>query len=375
MRLSLRIRKAIFPFFRWVNRWVRPDVRAGGPPTGVFSEEDSLRLGVVTGRSLSPLEPFPEIPIDSEVREARLDQDRHQRWKLLWTQRDHAFLAAPSFAHIDDGDRVCQEAVFGVHGWSDPVWRRKGPRSVRRLSGDFTSVVSRWNRGQNYFHWFLDGLTRLVHLSEFPDDCRILVPANLPQFARSSLKILGLDQRLVEVGSEDLEIERYWFAGPTMLSGCPDPTGVNWLRKQFLQGSEPRAHRMIYVERRASTRRVVNASEVKSVFMDFGWEAVDPSRMELDEQIALFREANLVAGAHGAGLTNLLWSPKGCRVLEFMPSRRRNGCYAGIALVVGGGHRALVCDSNRSGDIEVPLDALKSELRAMEQDGGLDSCN
>ncbi len=301
-----------------------------------------------------------EFPPDSEIHAAQLGQDKHRAWSTLWSRRDDAFLAGPSLAHIDASANVCLEAVYGPHAWSDPVWRRQKPMPVRELSGDYTSIVSRWNEGQNYYHWFLDGLTRLTHLSEFPADCKILVPRNSALFARRSLEILGLADRVVETGHEDLRIERYWFAGPTMLSGCPDPAGVGWLTRHFQREPAPQRRRRLYLARNAPTRNLTNAREVGNLFQQRGWEVIDPAEMTLEEQIRIFSEARAVASTHGAALTNLLWTAPGTRVLELMPSRRRNGCYAGISWVKGLHHQCLVCPSDRQGTMRIPLEKLSA---------------
>ena len=365
MRPSQRFRKAIFPIRRRVNGILRRPIWEGGPPGGVYSEAELLRAGMTTGGFASPIG-MPAVPVDSEIRTAGLGQERHSDWDALWACRENVFLAAPTLAHTDLDGRVCSESLYGPHAWDDPVWLRNGVSNVRELSGDFTSIVSRWNDGSNYFHWFLDGLTRLVHLPEFPPDCRILVPSNLPAFAKRSIELLGLTNRVVEAGNEDLRIERYWFAGPTMLSGCPDPLGVNWLRQAFLRDPQPPQTRLLYVDRNAPTRNLTNRQEVRNLFEKRGWEIIDPGQLTFDEQMTTFRGAQAIVGTHGAAMTNILWAAGGTRVLEFMPSRRRNGCYAGIALAAALAHETLICPSDKRGAMEVPISMLARWMELIE---------
>lgn len=367
MRISQRIRKATFPLRRRINRLVWPDVWNGGPPCGTFNEFDCIRSHAVKGGIAEARTDHPIISPDSEIIAAGLGQSKHANWPSIWSKRDDAVLLAPSLAHVDRAGRVCMEATYGPHTWSDPVWKRRHGRPVRELSGNFTSIVSRWNDGKNYYHWFLDGLTRLVHLKNFPVDCKILIPAELPAFARRSIELAGLAHRVVETRGKDLRIEHYWFAGPTMLSGCPDPLGVEWLQQNLPRHSGLKPQRLIYIERNAPTRQLTNAPAVRNWFIERGWEVVDPGERSLDEQMALFGEARAIVGAHGAGLTNLLWAPSGTRVLEFMPSRRRNGCYAGISSIQGFSHQTWVCPSNRKGEMGIPLDRLSMLVAAMTQ--------
>lgn len=366
MRAGQRLRKTVFPVRRLINSLLRSRIRDGGPPNGTYSEESAINGGEVEGRIISNASRLLDIPRESEIRKAGLGQEYHRDWKTMWTVRENVFLAAPSLPHADADGKICLEATYGrPHSWSDPVWSRNGKTAVRDLSGNFTSIISRWNDGSNYFHWFMDGLTHLFHLDSFPADCRILVPTDLPEFAKRSIELLGLSDRIVHTNNEDLRIERYWFAAPTMLSGCPDPTGVNWLTEKFLSGEQPEASRRIYVERNSATRSLTNAEETRKFFESQGWEVVDPGQLDFDAQLRLFREAEAVAGAHGAALTNLLWASPGTRILEFMPSRRRNGCYAGISRVKELDHEVLVAASDRSGDMSIPLSTVRSWMERL----------
>ena len=42
-------------------------------------------------------------------------------------------------------------------------------------------------------------------------------------------------------------------------------------------------------------------------------------KLSIDEQVELFRTASHVIGAHGAGLTNVLFAPSNLKILEIRP--------------------------------------------------------
>lgn len=369
MRRSHRLWKAFGPIYQMAVRAFGPAAHQGGPPSGTFRELDLIVRGEVTGGLIERKCPLPAIPERSEIRAAGLGQEKHSDWPILWSSRQDAFLVAPSLAHLDGKGRASLESMFGPHAWTDPVWRRLHPRPLRALAGNHTSIVSHWTNGHNYYHWFMDGLTRLVHLGRFPDDTRIIIPAGLPDFAIRSLELLKLNDRTITTEAEDLRIERYWFAGPTMLSGCPDIEGVTWLRNRFLPRSNRSASSFIYVDRQSGRRSCHNAGELREWFERRGWQCVDPGRLCLDEQIHIFGNAKAVAGIHGGGLTNVLWMPEGGRVLEIMPSQRRNACYSGISLCAGLDHRVWVLPSDRLGKLSVPLELLSGQIAWAESDG------
>jgi capsular polysaccharide biosynthesis protein len=83
-------------------------------------------------------------------------------------------------------------------------------------------------------------------------------------------------------------------------------------------GAEPAAPwRKLFISRADSANRVlVNEAELATVAAKAGFERVVLAGVPLAEQIRLFTEATRIVGAHGAGLTNLLFCRPGAVVCE-----------------------------------------------------------
>ncbi len=68
--------------------------------------------------------------------------------------------------------------------------------------------------------------------------------------------------------------------------------------------------RRIFIDRRTGARSVLNRGELDDVLERHGIQAIDPAELGADEQIALFRDAELVVGVTGSGLANMLFSKR-----------------------------------------------------------------
>jgi capsular polysaccharide biosynthesis protein len=79
-----------------------------------------------------------------------------------------------------------------------------------------------------------------------------------------------------------------------------------------------RPRRRVFIDRVNSPRRVMNPAELAPVLERHGIEVVEPSRLEPAEEIALFRDAELVVGVTGSGLANCVFS-RGAHVVELVP--------------------------------------------------------
>jgi capsular polysaccharide biosynthesis protein len=71
----------------------------------------------------------------------------------------------------------------------------------------------------------------------------------------------------------------------------------------------------LFISRRARDRPLLNEDRVAEVLRERGFRVVDPGRMSLREQIAVFKGAQIVVGALGAALTNIAFCASGTPVI------------------------------------------------------------
>src|SRR3546814_13955182 len=97
----------------------------------------------------------------------------------------------------------------------------------------------------------------------------------------------------------------------------------DWLRSHFLpkaaalpEGCEGGRY---YITRRDGIgRSVVNEDEMIALAEARGFRVMEWSSYSLAEQIALARHASMIICYHGSGLTNMVFTSPGCRLLEIL---------------------------------------------------------
>jgi capsular polysaccharide biosynthesis protein len=80
---------------------------------------------------------------------------------------------------------------------------------------------------------------------------------------------------------------------------------------------------------------VENEADVVAALSPFGFETIDPGTLAFDQQVRMFSEAELVVGAHGAALANLVFCPEGAAIIELFPPDYVNVCFWALATAVG----------------------------------------
>ena len=88
-------------------------------------------------------------------------------------------------------------------------------------------------------------------------------------------------------------------------------------------------------------RRLLNEAEIAAIASEQGFEIIRSEALPFETQVALFSEASVIAGPHGAGFVNMVFAPRGARVIEMIgPCFNRNQlpasrCYVNIASILG----------------------------------------
>jgi capsular polysaccharide biosynthesis protein len=221
-----------------------------------------------------------------------------------------------------------------------------------------------------------DILPRLFALDVLPlDDIRILVNAPLNAWQQESLELLGFEtDQFVPIGEGYVRPEILYL--PSFLGEpSPHPMACRWLREHLLAAGEPpRRGTHLYVTRRlARRRRLVNEGQIEPLLRDRGFEVVEAERLTFSDQVRLFAQAGVIAGPHGAGLTNAMFAPASCRILElFQPTYVLPSTYK-IATCVGQDYWFLVgeaapgggADSANTTDIRIDPEKFEACLDAM----------
>jgi capsular polysaccharide biosynthesis protein len=198
------------------------------------------------------------------------------------------------------------------------------------LSGNFS-----WN----YFHFLFEFIARFKAIEEIQTDLDIplLIDEKLKQvpqymdllniFNEKHLKYVTLEfgvkyevKELIHVSSPN-HIPPHFkrLAGISPGDCLYNFESLNYLRTNLLKvASDKKFPKRIFISRsKASDRRRFNEDEVFMVLEKAGFVKIAPESLSLSDQIAMFNQADLIAGGTGAAFSNLLFCRDSCKVLCF----------------------------------------------------------
>jgi capsular polysaccharide biosynthesis protein len=251
-------------------------------------------------------------------------------------------------------------------------WLRRGEVSIR--SGLW--AIDNYSP-ENYYHWMIDVLPRLLQAEEDHPGERVLL---LPRYYHASpyigfsLRAFPHIERIRWIAARSkTRVERLAYVARQSDDALPDRVVEVARRMTELAGAAGTARRIYFTRDDAKRRRASNEADVARVLRQHDIEVhrIDPSRPW--EQMRAGLGANLVVGVHGAALTNAILMRPGGRLLELRHSHERYFAdhYRPLAAMVGIEYQRQYCElahpaeglAINDADLVVDLDLLRENLR------------
>jgi len=181
-----------------------------------------------------------------------------------------------------------------------------------------------WGRGT--FHHMVEIMPRIALLVDFlkanPEIC-IMAPQVGGRLAHL-LRIIGLDKPKVITGVTRAKIVYQPRATPCGVANVQESQMLSQLFRNYIKEKFPEQprNRLILI-RRSKTRRFLKHNAIDAVLrrvaMNYNLTYtlfIDNPTPSLSETMKIFHSAVIIVGAHGAGLSNMLFSQPGTYVIE-----------------------------------------------------------
>lgn len=254
-----------------------------------------------------------------------------------------------------------------------------------QVNGTVFSLLTGGGGNANFYHWFVDVLSRFAVLQQSDWKNEIdyfLVPNHALKFQKETLKLLGIPENKIIDGMQHPHVK----ADRLIVASHPRTTTYHipaflceYLQQTFADLEIPTdeslgSHPFIYINRGdAPKRKVTNEKEVEAVLAEFEFTSFALSEFSLKQAIQLFRQAKMIVAPHGAGLTNLLFCPAGTKVLELFSDKFVNHYFYELAhglkldydFLVGNPLNDHVITTRYEGieeDMEMDLDLLRKKV-------------
>jgi hypothetical protein len=204
-------------------------------------------------------------------------------------------------------------------------------KNAKKVSGIGAVLIS--PESHNYYHWLNDVLPRIKLYEEVFDQIdHFCIASNVPAKFLAVLKDFGIPNEKIFLvrDNEKLHFDHLYVASLPGSEGRSPYWAVDFIRQKFIKRSEalPTSKKLYFKRGKSAERKILNEDSLIAKLQNIGFEIVDPGGLSIYEQIALMQQAKIIMGAHGAALSNLLFSQDNITVIElFSPDYFRTDCY------------------------------------------------
>jgi hypothetical protein len=269
---------------------------------------------------------------------------------ITFTPLGRTTVAGNSFCVRGEELGVLRESLTLIGGAS---WAKVVPPGEKlvEIEHDAPALVCGNLASKNYYHWTLQCFANLLVYKRIAGEEEF--SAILPSLNRFQSRLMALSDffgRTFELELDEVAAAHRGIYG-NLCGGAfafaPHPAVMAQFDALAEEVAAERSFgRRLYVSRRDASgmRGIVNEDDVCDLMLRHGFEIITPGELSVDEQIVAFREAEVIAGPHGAGLTNLVYCRTGSRtrVIELLQESYVPGFYIRICQAKGLDYTGLI---------------------------------
>jgi capsular polysaccharide biosynthesis protein len=223
--------------------------------------------------------------------------------------------------------------------------------------------------GLNYYHCLLEELPNILKIQKFDPTLPIICSYN-NTYVKHIFDFFNIKNQVIS-NNILYDINEIFIATP-IKCGNPSSEDLNIIRNYLAETKNLnfniKSKKGILIYRKEELRKLINIVDVFDMllneFTTIDWEIYDS--LPFDKMVKLFNSTNIIIGPHGAGFSNMIFSPNNTKILEFIPNTEPNMVYYNVASMLGFDYYCMIIDDlgkNNGCQMIVNVDLLKNELK------------
>ena len=216
---------------------------------------------------------------------------------------------------------------------------KKGTTSfIKKFSGTVMNL-SQGGSGNNYFHFMFDIVPKIyISNKKIKRKVSFYYVSRPQKWQIKIFRFLGIsEKKLIDssrykhiFADEIICIDHPWYKKGYIQNEVKKvPSWIILLnRKIFFNKSQKfNSFRKIFLDRSTSKYnhcKIFNQSSLNGWLKKNNFGIYAPEKLSQEKQIYLFKNASIILGAHGAALTNIIFSRPGTKIIEIIPADHPN---------------------------------------------------
>lgn len=223
----------------------------------------------------------------------------------------------------------------------------------------------------NHYHSIVDRMPALwaYYLSGL--DCQIISSYELNTLEKDLANRVGIDCNLIKY---DKNAEYFSNIGIVPETSSFRISFYQACRK-FYNKINP-DYEKIYISRsKSNSRPLINKSIVEKYLENKGYKILHMELLTIEEQIKAASSCRVMVGPHGAGLTNMVFAKRGCKIIELIPNKYVVPLFRQLAIDCGHYYSPLIGELKENVELgseeknflwKISIDKIKNIIMNLE---------
>jgi len=262
----------------------------------------------------------------------------------------------------------------------DNMLKLKNLPNLERIQGTVAVIAQEGHN--NYYHWMTEVLPKLALLEDKKINYDWLYVPCWSLFQEQTLLSAGINPKKIVTPAEYPHLQANELIVPSAVSlSCYTPLWVvNYLRTKFIPlarkapGGKIFGKKIFISRQNAPYRKIINEDEIFAKFKELGFKRYILENLSFLDQVSLFNNANIIVGAHGAGLTNLIFAKQKIPVIEIF-QEREDDTFWYLSQTIGLKHECIKTTEFKKDlghtDTIVPLNVIEPIIERLKKDANL----
>lgn len=177
----------------------------------------------------------------------------------------------------------------------------------------------------NYYHWLTESYARLFTVKDNLSQYTLVLPETIRNnpYVNALLDIIGPVKIQYISNETTLRFKKLSFVDMKKYCDNYDPVLLASMREYIcnavksLEIKAPVKNERIFINRKVkNNRNILNESEIFPILKQYGFEVIEFEDFSFYEQVMMMMHCKHLIGAHGSGLTNMLFMAEEASVFE-----------------------------------------------------------
>lgn len=211
----------------------------------------------------------------------------------------------------------------------------------------------------NFYHWLLESLPRIIQSKPYWGEYKILIQPSAYKLSYVKESLALFPELNLFIPENDTNIWAEEILLPNLRPICENynPEILISTNNEILNRIKNRndtPQKLFLIRKKAKKRFISNLGQIEPIISRYGFTLIDLEEYIFEEQVNLTRNATHIIAQHGAGLSHILFLPKGSRVMELHKKIGANLGWSKVYWHLAGAlevpYYSMFCDYENSND-------------------------